>query len=354
MTYSGGAYGCGAAGIEDSTGQDGLAYVKFCDQAPSNKAVRFYRPAPSARAGVKPAYQGRFTHVGEAVSFQVPIRNTGQLGADTYDVLFTSTWPVTLYAADGTAPLSDTDGDGAPDTGLVAPGGSATFVARVSTPAVVNVGDRNIVSATVRSSLNTGISRIVTLQTAVPAPFAQIWRDDANGAMALYLVQPDSQVLRKTTPDGYYGDDMAVAEMPSSFAYVWGLSHWTGSMGYGDIEYTLLDRNGSTVRAPSKLTDHSAATVSTYDNAPAVAVASNGHVGVIWYRYLYNDSTGQFNYNIFFAILGSAGNLLYGPANLTNNTAWGRWDDLNVPQFYNPRIAATADDRFVLAWGRQS
>jgi uncharacterized repeat protein (TIGR01451 family) len=44
--------------------------------------------------------------------------------------------------------------------------------------------------------------------------------------------------------------------------------------------------------------------------------------------------------------------VIYGPANLTNNATWGDGDDLNVPLFYRPRIAATDDNRFVMAWER--
>jgi hypothetical protein len=116
---------------------------------------------------------------------------------------------------------------------------------------------------------------------------------------------------------------MAVAEMPDSFAYFWNDYHWTGSVGTYEIEYTLLDRYGQTMRGVSKLTSHSGATVSTYDYDPAVAVAPNGRIGVVWYRYLYNSSDYTWNYNIYYAILDAAGNVVVPPTNLTNNPFWG-------------------------------
>ena len=79
---------------------------------------------------------------------------------------------------------------------------------------------------------------------------------------------------------------MAVAEMPDSFAYFWTHYQWTGSVSTYGIEYTLLDRYGETTRAVTKLTNHSEATMFTYDYDPAVAVAPNGRIGVVWYRYL--------------------------------------------------------------------
>jgi hypothetical protein len=322
MTVDGGWW-CQASGIEDSTGLDGLSITDFCRQIEPNHAVRIYRPAPSARVRVYPLYQGHFTHAGEMVAFQVPIRNTGELGSDTYDLFVSSPWSVGLYAADGATPLTDTDSDGTLDTGPVAQGSSTTIMVKVTTPGTVNVGDDNSAAITVRSSLNTSKSKTPTLQTAVPAPFAQVYQDDADGAMSLYLVQPAAQAVKKATSDWYYGSDMAVAEMPDSFAYFWNDYHWTGSVGTYEIEYTLLDRYGQTMRGVSKLTSHSGATVSTYDYDPAVAVAPNGRIGVVWYRYLYNSSDYTWNYNIYYAILDAAGNVVVPPTNLTNNPFWG-------------------------------
>jgi hypothetical protein len=343
-------------GIEDDIGVTGLQYLYNAPGLGNNKAIRFYRPGPMARVKVWPLYQGRFTRAGATESFQVPIRNTGELGADTYDLSVSSSWPVSLYAADGITPLTDTDGDGAADTGSVAQGGTVTITVKVATPAGATVGDENSAAITVRSSLNTSKSKTVTLQTAVPAPFAQVYRDDADGAMSLYLAQPGGQAVKKATPDWYYGYNTAVAEAPNgNFIYAWYKGRCLDSncnVYVSEIEYALLDRYGNVVRPVSKLTDNSGATMNTYDYSPAVAVAPNGRIGVLWYRYLWNRSTSQSNYNIWFAILDASGNRVYGPVNLTNNNAWGTWSDLNVPWLYSPRIAATGDNRFVLAWGR--
>jgi len=175
--------------------------------------------------------------------------------------------------------------------------------------------------------------------------------------MSLYLVQPAAQAVKKATPDWYYGYNTAVAEAPNgNFIYAW--TKWRClnsdcSVSGREIEYALLDRYGNVVRPVSKLTDNSGATMNTYDYSPAVAVAPNGRIGVLWTRELWNSSTYQSNYNIYFAILDASGNRVYGPVNLTNNNAWGTWSDLNVPWLYSPRIAATGDNHFVLAWQRE-
>jgi hypothetical protein len=313
---------CGDIGIEDSQGLDGLSYIDFCDQPPSYTAVRFYRPPPSARVSIRPAHYGEFTRAAKTNVFEIPVRNTGDLGADTFDITVSTTWPVSLEATNGD-PLTDTDGDTTVDTGSIAQGGSTTIVAKVETPAVVNVGDDNVASIRFRSSVDTGKAEVVDLRSAVPAPFAQAYRDHDDGAMSLDLVQPNTQSRVKTTSDEHWGYDVAVAEMPNSFAYVWYKGRSVGSVYVRELEYTLRDSYGDTIRGVSKLTDHSAVNMYTYDYAPAVAVAPNGRIGVAWYRYQYNYSNYSWNYNIYYAILNPSGNIILPPTMLTDNYAWG-------------------------------
>jgi len=71
---------------------------------------------------------------------------------------------------------------------------------------------------------------------------------------------------------------------------------------------------------------------------------------IIWYRWLSNSSTNLLNYNVYFATISSAGSLLSGPINITNNLLSDRFNDINVPHYFSPAIAATADNRFVLSW----
>jgi hypothetical protein len=358
MSYIGDSYFCGAAGIEDSAGLDGLKYVDFCHQAPaSDKAVRFYRPASSARVKLDPLNQGRLTHAGELVAFQTTVHNTGDLGSDTYDLVDASTWPISLYAADGTTSLTDTDGDGVVDTGPVAQGDSRTITVKVQTPGAAALGDANSANVTATSSLDVSKSRTAALQTGVPARFAQAFSDAADGAMSLYLIHPNSQAVKKVTADGTFGGEMAVSEMPGgNIVYVWDVGRCLDgpcSIYVSEIEYTILDHSGNTLRPVAKLTDNSGATMHTYDWDPAVAVAPNGRIGVLWYRELYNRAAGESNDNVFIAILDPTGNVAVPATNLTNNAVWGTWDQLDVPWFYSPRIVGTGDNRFLMAWQRE-
>jgi hypothetical protein len=356
MTY-GDSYWCQASGIEDSQGMDGLSITSFCNEVAPNHAVRIYRPATAARVNINPLYQGSFTHPGGTVTFQIPVRNTGELGADVYDLSLSSTWPTSLYAADGATSLTDTDTDGVIDTGSVNQGSTVNIVAKVQTPGGVNVGDALAAAVTARSSLNTSKSKTATLQTAIPAPFAQVYRDDYDGAMSLYLAQPGAQQVKEAA-NNRYGDDLAVAEAPNgNFTYAWEKFRCVDTdcniYAY-DIEYALLNKYGETVRAASKLTDNSGATISTYDFSPVITAAPDGHIGILWYRELYQyvNNSYQYNYNIFFAVLDASGSVAYGPLNLTNNSSWVTGSTLDIPRFYDPRITPTGDNRFVLAWRR--
>jgi hypothetical protein len=354
MRYRGISYSCVTVGMEDSAGLDGLVYgANRCvpDKVyGGNAAVFIRRPPASARLGVLPLYDGSFTHPGGEVSYALTVRNTGELGADVYDVSLVSFWPAALYAQDGVTPLADSDGDGAPDTGVLLQGGSATVVVKVQAPAGAVIGENNAAQVKVTSSLNTGKSKTATLRTAVPAPFAQAYTDSADGAVILYLSLPVAQAGRQVAPGT---GEVAVAEMPGGFAYFWTRGGWKGDIWAQEIWYALLDWHGELIYGPARLTNHAGAVLDTFDGAPVVAVSPDGHVGVLWARSLYSDSGS--NSNIYFAVIAPSGAVAVAPTNLTNNTGWSRYDapTYGVPTFWGPAIAATGDNRFVLAWCRE-
>ncbi len=301
--------------------------------------------------GMTPEMQGQFGSPEADIVYPLKIYNMGS-NNDTYNLSGTSAWPLTWYDQTGTTPLTDSDGDFVVDTGTVSSGSVVTVTAQVSVPIGGVIGDANTANVTATSSESPAIYANATLQGAIPASFAQVYSDDADGAMSLYIVQPLAQTLKKATPDMYSGDDVAIAESPDRLAYFWSKFRQNGNLYVGEIEYSLYNQYGETVRGVSKLTNHSGTNMDIYDENPVIAFAPNGRLGVLWTRYMENN-LGQFNYNLYFAILENSGDLVYGPTNLTNNTIWGYWFDLNTPYLYDPKIAATDDDRYVLAWGRE-
>jgi hypothetical protein len=354
MAYIG-TYYCGSAGIEDATGEDGLNYVPFCVKVTlTPRAVRFTRPNPAARPKITPQAQDRFSSSGETTSFQLTIANLGELGPDTFDLTESSSWTVSYFEQDGVTPLTDTDSDGVVDTDDVAQGASVIVTVKIQPPPLTGIGGNALTTITATSSLDTNQLDTASLQTAVPARFAQIYADNADGAMSLFLVDPNTRDDDKVTADGANGYGMSIAETPG-FVYAWATSRCLAgpcSTWVYEIKYTLLDEMGNTVRAVTKLVDHSGASMTTEDYPVAVAVAPDGTIGMLWSRTLRHTNDSQVNVNIYFALLDASGDLSYGPVNLTNNTAWGVAGDVDVPFFYSPRIEATGDSRFILAWDR--
>jgi hypothetical protein len=356
MIYTGSGYACGSAGIEDSTGTIGLTYIELCDQPPSPpSAVRFYRPAPTAKVKVTPINPSSFTTPGEVTSFQLDILNIGSLGTDIYDLNVGSPWGVELFAEDGITPLTDSDNDGIIDTGEVDENASVTITAKIQAPSSAVTGDDALTMITAISSLDTSVNDSASIRTAVPARFVQVYEDFEDGAMRISLLGPDRRQDRKITEDDYYGYLMVVAETSQGFVYAWSKGRclngpcdlWTY-----EIEYTLLDRNGDSVREVTKLVDHSDISISTNDDEMAIAISPDGHIGLLWERTLFRNYPNDFNQNLYFAILDASGEITYGPENLTNNSSWGDSDDLQVPDFFSEQIASTDDDRFLLAWDR--
>ncbi len=346
MIYNG-SWWSNTSGIEDSRGTDGLSYPGY--QLPSNIAMRFVRPPAAARIYLDPQQLGGFSTIGGIKVFLFSITNTGGLGADTYDLDQTSNWPLTFYRQDGITPLTDSDSDGALDSGPIPQADTVTFTAKIATPGGAVLGSANTATVTARSSINTSKSKVVTLQTTIPASFGQVFMDDTNGAMSLVLNQPDGVAVKKTSPDWVYGSATVVTAAPNgNFVNVW-QDRRCPANNCNEIWYAILDRVGKPLRAAGKLTDNSSVTVATYDGTPAVAAAPNGTIAVAWYRQLYNASN-QFNYNIYFATLSSTGTLLSGPTKVTNNSAWVTLNYWNDPGFTGPNLAATDDNHFVLGW----
>ena len=345
-------------GIEDHLG-NGLHYMDWNDywsmRPTDNKAIRFTRPAPQAFLRTYPLTQGAFAVAGQSTDLPVTIRNTGELGTDTFDLSGTSVWPTIWTAPDGVSPLTDTDGDGLIDSGPVAQGTSKTLHARVQTPVIAHPGDHNDTTYTFHSSINTSLTRNVQLQASVPLPFAQVYTRSLDSGPSLDAVQPAGEMLFTRSEFGY---STGVVEIQQE---KW-LSFWnvgrcldtpSCNMYVNEIYYDIVLHSGSVERATTRLEDLSGATVNTSDYSPSVTTTPDGHTGIVWYRYLYNINNNQWNYNIYFAILDSAGNLSYGPSNITNNNLWGSSSsDIGVPYYYNPRIAATEDNRFTITWER--
>ena len=342
-------------GIEDDVGGDGALYLYHTSGITDNKAIRFRRPGPKARLKVWPLFHGRFVAAGEMAYFHIPVHNIGELGADTYEVMVDKTqWPVTLFRADRLTPLRDTNGNGSLDTGAVSQGDQFNLWVGIRTPANATVGAHNEVQLTLRSSRNPQQERTISLRTAIPAEFAQVYSDRSDGAMAYDFVKPAGVIPGKASENHVNGYQLAVAELPDdNFFYAWVVGRRiaeNSSIYVSEIYYAIVDGAGNVVHPVTRLTEHSQATKDTYDRAPAIAVTDNGKVGILFTRELHNQDNQQYNRNLFMSVVDIHGNVQVAPRNITQNGKWGTWSELFVASFYSPEMVATENERFVMSW----
>ena len=356
MTERGSAW-CSSSGIEDTTGLDGLEITPSCSRVAPNHAVRVTRPAPAARAGLYPKTQGAFGAAGATMQFDQTVRNTGEFGADTFDLSVSSSWPTSLYQADGSTPLADTDGDGTPDTGPIAQGDSMTIVVKIALPAGTAAGNSNTAQVSATPSNSPPIVKTARFQTAIPASFAQTyvsqasWMEPSRAVVGFY--RPYQQVTCQNPDQSAWGSVVATAP-DGKIVQVWRESRTNGNdQTVWELYHAVLGGHGNVIRPAARLTDLSDATTTVYELSPAVAVAPDGRIGITWRRRLWNGDDGTENNNIYFLMLNNNGATIVSPTNLTNNSGWGTSSTPTVPQFYNPTIATTVDGRFGLAWARQ-
>jgi uncharacterized repeat protein (TIGR01451 family) len=112
---------------------------------------------------------------GSITSFQNTVTNTGT-STDTFNIKivsnnFPSGTTFNIYKSDGVTPLVDTNGDGIPDTGPLAPGASYTVVVNATLPAnATNAGAPYSLTKTATSVNNPSVSKSVNdTLTAVKA-----------------------------------------------------------------------------------------------------------------------------------------------------------------------------------------
>ena len=346
MVYSGiGASG----GIEDQYGSDGLSIgVGFSYEPLSNSAVRVSRPAPSPRIGFTERYFGAFAQTGEISEFEIFFSNIGDLGADTYNITSTSVWDVHIYNSGGNL-LVDTNSDSIPDTGSIPQGNSDSIVVMIDTPAMAVVGDENEVVVRFTSTNDPTVNAEISLETAVPYPFAQSYALIADDTLQLDIFHPQAE-FNNIIGSRHNSRATAIAETKEGFIYLMN-SESSPEPGFyiSEIWFTLLDRAGNIIELETKLTDHSGESFYNRDDGPTVVTAPNGKIGIAWSRTTYDVENGLQNSNVFLSILDEYGRVTTPPINITNNTQWGS-DIVENPSYRGVLIDVTPDNRFVLAW----
>jgi len=330
---------CATAGIENDDGLVGLTSLEFCGTPASSTAVRFIPPGPGARIGFIQPHQGRFTQPGATETFTVTLENWGDL-PDTFSL----NWDKSTTGWVDTSTLPTT-------TVLLNPGAQFTADVNITAPWTTAVGDNVKLTVTATSNRTPTVTKQATVQVAIPAPLAQSYREDRVdllSPMDLYLAKPSGEIGIAEHSASYSGINrwLSVDQTPNG-----NLIHvWTTPDDYFTY-YAMYTKDGVPLwRQPRQLyTDYTCGTgCILHDNGTTVAVAPNGKIGIAWYR-TENNANGR-RYNVHFAMLDPAGNLVGSILNLTGNTFWRTSSGLNQPRARHVHVAATDDSRFVIVW----
>lgn len=339
-----------SGGIEDKYGVDGLSLGEGYNYEPlSNSAVRITRPQDSARVGFARRYFGSFTQAEKITEFEVNFTNTGDFGEDTYNLTSVSNWDIAFYDSSG-SPLIDSSGDGIPDTGSIPQGSSTLILIRISTPPSAVVGEENKAVVTFTSTNDPDVSDIISITTALPFPFSQSYALISEDKLHLDIFHPQAE-FNTVVGNRHNSRSTAIAETEEGFILVIN-SEESPEPGLfiSEIWFTLLDRSGNILELESKLTNHSGEELYHRDSSPTVVTAPNGKIGIAWSRTTYDVTTDLSNSNVYYAILDEAGDIITPATNITNNLEWVD----TFPYYRDVVITATQDNRFVLAWERQS
>jgi hypothetical protein len=338
------------AGIEDADGLDGTdnsgaiaSFQHFC----------FDRPPASARVKITPGYQSGFAVEG-AASFPIVVKNIGDLGTDTFDLGYTSSspgWSAGFSLAVTGKPPADTNGNGMADTGPIPQGGSVVVNVSTSAPANAVVGDFTTFTVTATSQLNPSVSASTTIQNAIPAPFAQAYKDSQDGLRLRYFWENSTTVTPSLFPG--LSNNLSMSETSlGGFVYLWEYSYINANSKLTtESQFTMISRFGTVDVPPTAIQNNNSEPLPTTNRFPAAASNPNGKIGIVYIENIENDNLlpSEINSNVYVIILNSDGSVAAGPINVTQNTQWVAPDDFNEPLFESPRIAA-AGNNFLITW----
>lgn len=217
----------------------------------------------AALAGVSVAPDSMHTdqQTGDTNLHPFTVTNTGNSN-DTYDLTSWGrywVWEIwrdldgNKIIDDGDYKITDTDGDGKGDTGALASGVSAAFVARTTVPAGSSDGQMGLHIVTATSSVDTSVSDTSKKSTAVHAPVLTLAKSVSPTGS-----QPPGTVLTYTTTynntgSGYATTVVLVDQIPTSTTYVTGSIKVDGvaQTDSSDTDYAKLETGSVIVSFPT-------------------------------------------------------------------------------------------------------
>jgi len=163
------------------TGTYQVAYLAFNFEAIStgpdrqsmmDRLLSWIIPPPYG-VRLSPKTQSSETVPGTIVSYDFKVVNRGvALPQDTFNLAWSSApfaWPTSLWYANGSA-VTDTNGDGVPDTGPIPSKGTIILTATVSVPADAVDSNADVASIVASSVTLPSASSAISLTTLIPSP----------------------------------------------------------------------------------------------------------------------------------------------------------------------------------------
>ena len=327
-------------GIEDGDGLDGIRYLFNAPGLQVGKDIYYERPEPSWRVKVFPHYQGSF-NIDRRSSFEVFIRNTGELGLDNFDLSTSLSQPGWGVA------LEDQDGKSITNTGQLSPGETFTLTVGVSALAEVTADSQMTVTLNAVSANDPGKSVSSRLVSAIPTTFGLVYRE--GQPLKTEFISP-ATIFNVLAEKYYTANSFALGKISDEkYIAVWEVNE---SGYFTNIKYLIM--NGAGIVDPDGcqyLTQNFGTNIEIRDNNPVVATTSNGTTGVVWVRSQINYETSPITYNdnIYFARLDQNGDVLDGAIQVTDNDVWVSSGDPRTT-YDEVRIVASAGNQFHISW----
>lgn len=177
-------------------------------------------------------------------------------------------WPVTIFAADGTTPLIDSNQNGTVDTGPIGPGQSTDIVIKVAVPLGAMRGTRDVTTITASSASNPGPTGSATASDTTTVN-GVITLSLSTSTVAFGSVSPAGSLEAGTTDTSSTEDDLGATYVKSRALQITVYSNavWRGTVqarensgtastikiADGDLRWRLQGDQGWTPMATSSL-----------------------------------------------------------------------------------------------------
>ena len=337
-----------SVGIEDKDGVIGIQHLYQEAGLDNGLVLQFKHPGNGPRVKALSEAESSLV-IGGKAEVRLTFRNAGD-GPDTIQfppVTLTDGWQYRLLNPVTKIELPDTDKNGAPESGVLAPGEDVSVLVRITAPKGANASDTVEFTLVAQSKANLARTAYSDLRFAVPSPFAYAFSNlsDING-MTYGITSSNNRSEFKLVVN-HTSKSMGIIRLTGNrIFYIWEKAG-TNSKGISTTYLTsmILKEFGGVSRnawVPTN-NDYNDVFVFTTDLSPSLAEdpGRNNHIG-LFYKHDQN-----FIDNLYLTVLDTGGNIIPAFGNFKNITQQGTAKPYD---YSDPVITATSNGNFVLAW----